>query len=177
MRARLFYLLNGLTAVITLALLAGQFFGNRPVAYSYEAYLGATAEPIQVLGPTHLSMVSFPGEDSPPGSAVSLVAYPLLPNGMPLPVQSLPNEMPLPVQPLSLFSQPDPAMCETDGVEASPNGHDLIVQYNCEAGVFARLLKVNGRIRRRFSWKMAIFWIGHRMGIGFCTAGVRTRYG
>jgi Tol biopolymer transport system component len=129
MRARLFYLLNGLTILVTLALLFGYFFAGEPVAYS--DYVLATIEPLQE--PTHLSLMIFADESSPPGSAVSLSAFSLSPNGMPNPAQSTP-----------LFSQPDGAMCETDSVNASPNGRHLIIEYNCEDGVFARLVKLDG---------------------------------
>jgi Tol biopolymer transport system component len=127
MRSRLFYLLNGLTAAITLVLLYSQF-ASRPVAYSYEQYLQATAEPIQQ--PTHFALAGFPAEA---GSPVTLSAYGLLPNGIPNPNQSV-----------TLFSQTDPAICQTDGLYGSPNGRHFIVQYNCEAGVFARLFKWPG---------------------------------
>jgi Tol biopolymer transport system component len=131
MRARLFYLLNGLTAVITLALLYSQFAdpGLTGVAYSYQNYLQLTAEPLQPPSPpTHFAFVTFAGEGD---SSVTLSAYPLLPNALPYPAQSEP-----------LLDQPDSTLCQTDGVHTSPNGHHLIIQYNCHAGVFARLLNV-----------------------------------
>lgn len=43
---------------------------------------------------------------------------------------------------VSLFQQPDPPRCQTDGVFSSPNGRAFVVQYNCEDTLFARLFNL-----------------------------------
>lgn len=43
-----------------------------------------------------------------------------------------------------IFQQPDPPRCQTDTVYSSPNGHTLLLQYNCEDALFARLFKFGG---------------------------------
>ncbi|GIK56722.1 MAG: hypothetical protein HND44_08720 [Chloroflexi bacterium] len=43
-------------------------------------------------------------------------------------------------QPETLYSQPDPASCETDTLQASPNGMYMILSYNCEANYYARIV-------------------------------------
>ncbi|MCB8945074.1 MAG: PD40 domain-containing protein [Ardenticatenaceae bacterium] len=46
-------------------------------------------------------------------------------------------------QPQPLFSQPIPAACEADQIAASPTGRHLLLQYNCEANLFATLHNLN----------------------------------
>lgn len=46
-------------------------------------------------------------------------------------------------QPFTLFSQPDDVACETDQAIVSPNSQYLLLQYNCHADLFARLLQTN----------------------------------
>lgn len=50
----------------------------------------------------------------------------------------------MPSQSIPLFSQPNPPHCQTDAVHASPNGLALLLQYNCEDTLFARLLNLGG---------------------------------
>lgn len=42
--------------------------------------------------------------------------------------------------PQLLVSQPDPPFCQSDALHAAPNGRWLVVQSNCEDGLFARLV-------------------------------------
>jgi Tol biopolymer transport system component len=62
------------------------------------------------------------------GTTVTLAAYPLDQN------QQLNTSAPQ-----TLGSQPARAMCEADQLTASPNGKYLLIQYNCEAALFAIL--------------------------------------
>lgn len=48
----------------------------------------------------------------------------------------------LQAQALALFSQPDPPRCQTDGVYGAPTGSAVVIQYNCEDTVFARLVQI-----------------------------------
>src|SRR5690606_762686 len=43
-----------------------------------------------------------------------------------------------------VFSRPDSPRCQTDSAHASPNGLALVLQYNCEDTLFARLLNLAG---------------------------------
>lgn len=63
--------------------------------------------------------------------AVSTLVYPLTTNGLDA------------NQPFVLFSQPDSTACSTYKAIVSPNSQYLLLQYNCHADVFARLLRTD----------------------------------
>jgi hypothetical protein len=106
---------------------SGQPFARRP-----------GSPPFPLPGPgqprppaTHLAYLSFPDQA---GDAIITIARRLAANGHPQ----------AGVPPLSLFSQPVLADCQTDGLHVAPNGRHLVIQYNCHHNLFIHLLKVAG---------------------------------
>lgn len=88
----------------------------------------------------------LPGPAAPPGPAgVVFVQFPEDEGGVTTTLYPLGSDDNMPVLPraVPLYSQPDPPRCQTDAVHASPNGAALLLQYNCEDTLFARLLDLN----------------------------------
>lgn len=99
-----------------------------------------TGQPYALPGPaaphedmTHMLMVNYPAGEEGGEGEVTAYLYPLGEDGMPI----LPEGVPV-------FSQPDSPRCQTDSAHASPNGLALVLQYNCEDTLFARLLNLAG---------------------------------
>lgn len=102
----------------------------------------ATGQPSPLPGPAAL-----PGPAGPPAATtgVVFVQFPEDEGGVTTTLYPLGSDDNMPVLPraVPLYSQPDPPRCQTDAVHASPNGAALLLQYNCEDTLFARLLNLN----------------------------------
>jgi len=131
MKNRYLLLLNGLIALCTIAVI----FNNLPTLVSQARYAETQHSATTAQSPTHLAFITYPqtAEGEPildfTTQAVNTLVYPLTSNGLDA------------SQPFFLFSQPDPTSCETDQAIVSPNGQYLLLQYNCHADLFARLLQ------------------------------------
>lgn len=135
MKNRSLYILNLFIALLTAILI----FTYLPIptgkAVAPKSQPGAatpTAQP-----PTHLTFITYPqaenGESIPElntGNVTTLV-YPLAQSGLDA------------NQPFTLFSQPDSTACDTYKAIVSPNSQYLLLQYNCHADMFARLLQTD----------------------------------
>lgn len=77
--------------------------------------------------------VVFPADDAKAAdAAVTMFAQPLKADG----------QVDFSKSPRQLLQQPDPAGCMTDSLHPAPNGRYLLIQYNCESTLFARLLDI-----------------------------------
>lgn len=127
MRQRMVWLLNGGVALVTLALIFTHF-AQPPQNQNLPESAAPTAQPIVAL-----VFLTYPGEGSDVNAslhstAVVLTAHPVDQN------QQLNTSTRQ-----TLGSQPARTMCEADQLVASPNGKYLLIQYNCEAALFAVL--------------------------------------
>lgn len=133
MRNRSLYLLNLFIALFTAALIFTHLPTPTGKAVAPKSQPGAAAP--MARPPSHLAFITYPtplnGEPTLDfmAQAVNTLVYPLTTNGL----DASPT--------LTLFSQPDPTACETDQAIVSPNSQYLLLQYNCHADLFARLLQ------------------------------------
>jgi Tol biopolymer transport system component len=81
------------------------------------------------------------------GTAVTIAAYPTDQN------QQLNNAVPQ-----SVTSQPAYAMCTADQLTVSPNGRHLLLQYNCEAALFAILRHQETGVETRLARGYFLDW-------------------
>jgi Tol biopolymer transport system component len=132
MLRRLFWFFNTTIFLFTALLLFTHYVYSSPANTLYPQNLPGSAVPMaQPI--TALAFLAYPGEGrdvnaSLNNAPVTLAAYPADQN------RQLNTSAPQ-----TLGSQPARAMCEADQLTASPNGRYLIIQYNCEAALFAIL--------------------------------------
>jgi dipeptidyl aminopeptidase/acylaminoacyl peptidase len=135
MPRRLFWFLNVTVLLFAALLLLTHFvISIPPNTLTAQTLPGSTAPMVQPI--SALAFLVYPGEGnslnaSLNSSSVTLAAFPVTQN------QSLNT-----AAPQTLGSQPARAMCEADQLTASPNGKYLVIQYNCEAALFAILQDV-----------------------------------
>lgn len=123
LRNRILLILNGSVILVVMFLLFSRFSSVATVAQE-EVNLPSAAKAVYTA--TDLSYVLYSG------TTATTMMQPLNANGR-LSTQS----------PQTVHSQPEPSMCETDEAHGSPNGRYLILQYNCEANLFIRLLHLD----------------------------------
>ncbi len=131
MRQRIVWLLNGGVALVTFVLIFTHF-SQPPQTTFLPGSAAPTAQPIAAL-----AFLTYPGEAPAGGQHMNASL-----NNTPVILAAYPtdqNEQLNSSAPQTLGSQPARVMCEADQLVASPNGKYLLIQYNCEAALFAIL--------------------------------------
>ena len=125
MRHRILLIINGSVILFVLVLLIAHVTSTPSTAQ--ESFI--QPEPAMEPQPaTHLTYVVF--EEAEIGSVMAdTVAQPL----------DQDSQVKMVSAPETMSSQPEPVMCQTDGMVGSGNGRYLIRQYNCEANLYIQL--------------------------------------